>query len=105
MLFLIDNGADFNISDDQGLKPLHLAYALCDIELLKELIKREASLNDMNDLSWQLNALHWACHCNIYNTKSQLNLIKFLIEEQHMDIINTVEPMLVMGVQFLCTVL
>jgi len=84
---LLENGANLHAKDDKGWKPLHGAYRCGDIELLKELVKRGASLNELSPDG--CNALHYALQFNMYRPNAQstrLNLVRFLIEEQKMDI-------------------
>jgi ankyrin repeat protein len=84
-LALLDNGADLYASDDKGWKPLHYAYEWGNIDLLKELIKRGASLNEFSPAG--CNALHHAVsNHNFYVRQEHLRLIKWLIEEQKMNI-------------------
>jgi ankyrin repeat protein len=77
VIALLENGANIHAIDHEGWKPLHRAYG--DIDLLKEFIKRGASLNEFSPDG--KNALQSAC-CHLDN----LNLIKFLVEEQGMNI-------------------
>lgn len=79
---LLENGADIHAKDDYGWKPLHLAYMQCDIDLLKAFMKKGGSLNDYGPHG--CNALH--CPCNNLTNPNWLNLLKFLLDEQKMNI-------------------
>lgn len=82
---LLEYGANFNIQDHQGWSPLHRAYTGCNIEILKELSRRGASLNEFTPDGG--NALHYACGFgSSYYKTQQLNLLKYLIEEKKMDV-------------------
>lgn len=76
-LELLDRGADLHAVDDEGWKPLHRAYHAANIDVLKELVKRGASLNEFTPQG--CNALHCAA-------RRDLNLLKWLIDEQKMDV-------------------
>jgi ankyrin repeat protein len=85
---LLDNGADLHALNDTGWKPLHLAYQYSDLELLKGLVGRGASLNEFSPGGG--NALHSAIpSCfTAHEPKRQKNkdLVKWLIEENGMNI-------------------
>lgn len=81
---LLGHGANIHILDHYGCKPLHLAYNLCDIEILKEFLKRGASLHEFG--CGGLNALQCACDWRTSDKESKLNLIRFLIEEQKLNV-------------------
>ncbi len=81
-LALLKNGADIHAKDDDGWKPLHRAYTYGDIELLKELSKRGCSMNEFTPNG--ANALHHAAGRN--TDPNCLNLVRWLIEEQKMDV-------------------
>lgn len=77
---LLENGANLNAVDDFGWTPLHRAYQRCDMVLLRELAKEGASLNEFTPDG--LNALHNA----LSHAPDRLDLIKFLIDEQKMNV-------------------
>jgi len=79
---LLDSGADIHAADHEGWKPLHHAYYQCDLDLMKELIKRGAPLNEFTPGG--MNALQ--CVCGKLDLPDAFNLIKFLIDIQGMDI-------------------
>lgn len=81
---LLDYGANFHFLDDKGTKPLHIAYQNCNIDILKELVRRGFSLNEFT--AQGANALHYACGFNSNNKLLKLNLIKYLIEENKMNV-------------------
>ena len=80
---LLDYGANLHAVEDVGCKPLHYAYVQCDIDLIKALIEKGAPLDDLTRYG---NALHYACGYRTYDKFKKLELIKFLIEEQNMNI-------------------
>lgn len=86
-IFLLENGADSLLADYEGWKPLHRAYKGCDIDLMKELIKRGGSPNDFAPDG--RNALHYASQSISIPADyfpEILPYIKFLLEEQKMDV-------------------
>lgn len=81
---LIDNGADLYAVDNKGWKPLHHAYMQCDLDLLKALIEKGATLDEFAPDGG--NALHYACLYRTYDKFSKLKMLRFLIEEENMNI-------------------
>lgn len=81
---LLDNGANFHSLDDKGWKPLHNAYRNCNIDILKELVKKGAPLNEFTPDG--ASVLHYACGLCSNDKLLKLNLLKFLIEENKMNV-------------------
>lgn len=80
--FLLANGADFEIIDHDGWKPLHRAYQGCQIDIIKELLARGGATNEFPPDG--RNALHNAVLKISY--PGVFEYIKFLIEDQNMNI-------------------
>ncbi len=74
--------------DHEGWKPLHRAYKRYDLDLLKKMAELGASFNEFTPEG--TNALHEACNASyrtFYDDKSKkFDLIKFLVEEQKLDV-------------------
>ncbi len=82
LVTLLDHGANLHTQDEKGWKPLYRAYELGNIEILQELVKRGESLNEFSTSG--MNALHYACH--YISLPGRFELIKYLIENQKMDV-------------------
>jgi ankyrin repeat protein len=81
-LALLEYGADVHAVDHEGWKPLHRAYERRDLELLKVLVSRGEPLNEFTPNGG--NALHHACA--YIPSPCAFELIKYLIEEQQMNV-------------------
>lgn len=87
-LALIEYGANINTPDYDGWKPLHRAYQRYDLDLLKKCVDLGALLNEFAPDG--KNALHYACHMNTQSNENlktkKMELLRFLIEEQRMNV-------------------
>jgi ankyrin repeat protein len=87
---LLDHGADLHARNDQGVTPAHMSYSIGigDFEYMKELIEKGVSVKEY--MPGGCNALHCACQLKgVHIKKEQLEYIKFLVEEQEMDVNQT----------------
>jgi ankyrin repeat protein len=83
LLLLIKNSKEkvnINIKADLGITPLHLACFYGYIELVKELVKYGAKVNEESDLG--AKALHIICKRNSNDNKGKndLEIVKYLVD-------------------------
>ena len=85
---LLEYGANIHALDHERWKPLHRAYKRYNLDLLKKMIELGASLNEFTPDG--TNALHEICnvswHAFYGDDSKKINLIKFLVENQKMDV-------------------
>lgn len=95
IIALLNKGANIQIADEYRAKPMHYIYLSCDLDLLKEFVKRGASLNEPIPSNTHqpglaqhggLNALHCAVRDLRYPRGANFDLLKWLIDEQKMNV-------------------
>jgi hypothetical protein len=84
-MFLIENGADYQIKDHDGWKFLHRAYQFCRLDILKYLVDKGCSLNEFSPDGF--NALHYACGMTYGSSiDEKLTLIRYLVDGLKMNV-------------------
>ncbi len=73
MDYLISNGADINLEDNNVWAPLHYASMCGNLEVVKYLINKESDINEKNNKG--NTPLHYA------SSEGQLELVKYLINK------------------------